>query len=321
MIRKILVWTTAAILILLAGLAVVVLLRWDRTFDAPLPAIRASTDSAVIARGRYLVYGPAHCAYCHNAAETVAALDRGEQPPLAGGFVFHLPVGTFRAPNLTPDSATGIGRLSDGAIARVLRFGVLPGGRAAVPFMAAQDLSDADLLAIVSFLRSQPPVRRAVRPHDINLLGKAVLAFVIKPIGPTGTPPAESPPPGPTVERGAYLVRVVAECTGCHTQRSQVDGSYTGPLLAGGSPIDAEGPPGFVAVPPNLTPDPRTGRIAAWSEDQFVARFRQGKLIPQSPMPWGAFSRMTDDDLRAIYRYLRTVPPVVRDAGPSLRRK
>ena len=72
-------------------------------------------------------------------------------------------------------------------------------------------------------------------------------------------------------------------------------------------------------VPPNLTPDSRTGRIAAWSEDQFVARFRQGRVIPGSPMPWNAFARMSDDDLRAIYRYLRTVPPVVHETGPSVR--
>src|SRR5512142_1661379 len=114
MFRKILLNVAAALVLLVGVMVVVVLLRWDRTFDTSLPDIRASTDSAVIARGRYLVYGPAHCAYCHDTAETVAALDRGEQPPLAGGFVFHLPVGTFRAPNLTPDSATGIGRLSDG---------------------------------------------------------------------------------------------------------------------------------------------------------------------------------------------------------------
>jgi hypothetical protein len=79
--------------------------------------------------------------------------------------------------------------------------------------------------------------------------------------------------------------------------------------------------PGVVVVPPNLTPEPKTGRIASWTEAQFVARFRQGSLIPASPMPWNAFARMTDDDLRAIYRYLRSVTPVERDPGPSLRRK
>src|SRR5512143_18747 len=109
MFRKILLNVAAALVLLIVVMVVVVLLRWDRTFDASLPDVRATTDSAVIAQGRYLVYGPAHCAYCHNTAETGPALDRGEQPPLAGGLAFHLPVGTFRAPNLTPDSQTGIG--------------------------------------------------------------------------------------------------------------------------------------------------------------------------------------------------------------------
>ena len=321
MLWKIVRRIALVLLVLIVGFVITVLVRWDRTFDVPLPDIHASTDSAVIARGRYLAYGPAHCAYCHNTAETAAALDRGEQPPLSGGLVFHLPVGTFRTPNLTPDSATGIGAVSDGQLARMVRDGVRRDGRAAVPFMNYHTLSDADLTALISFLRSQPPVSHRVPSHDVNFLGKAVMAFVIKPIGPASPPPAESPPPGPTVERGAYLVGAVAECADCHTERSMVDGHFTGPRLAGGTGLPSDVDPSVVLVPPNLTPEPRTGRIASWTEDQFVARFHQGRLIPQTPMPWNAFARMTDDDLRAIYRYLRTVPPVEHDPGPSLRRK
>lgn len=59
---------------------------------------------------------------------------------------------------------------------------------------------------------------------------------------------------------------------------------------------------------PNLTPDPKTGRIYAWSEDAFVARFEAG-IATGSPMPWRTFSRITDDDLRALYRYFRSLPP------------
>jgi mono/diheme cytochrome c family protein len=321
MIWKVLRAAIVFLVIVIVGLLGTVLVRWDRTFDAPLPEIRASKDSAVIAAGRYLAFGPAHCAYCHTTAETVPALDRGEQPPLSGGAVFALPVGTFRTPNLTPDRATGIGAVSDGQLARMLRYGVRRDGRAAVPFMNYHALSDADLTALVSFLRSQVPVSHLVPPHDVNLLGKAVLAFVIKPIGPTSAPPSESPPVGATVARGAYLVGAVAECADCHTQRSMVDGHFTGPRLAGGSPFPVEGKPGVVVVPPNLTPDPKTGRIAAWTEAQFLTRFRQGRLIPESPMPWNALGRMADDDLRAIYRYLRSVTPIERDPGPSLQRK
>jgi hypothetical protein len=70
--------------------------------------------------------------------------------------------------------------------------------------------------------------------------------------------------------------------------------------------------------PPNITADSATGRLARFTEDQFVARFRQGRLIPGSPMPWQSFSRMHEDDLRAIYRYLETVPTVRRDNGPVM---
>jgi len=63
---------------------------------------------------------------------------------------------------------------------------------------------------------------------------------------------------------------------------------------------------------------PETGRLGKMSEDQFVARFHQGRLIPGSPMPWQAFARMSDDDLRAIYRYLKSVPAVKRDNGPPV---
>jgi len=49
-----------------------------------------------------------------------------------------------------------------------------------------------------------------------------------------------------------------------------------------------------------------------------VARFRQGRVIPGSPMPWQSFSKLNEDDLRSIYRYLKTVPAVKRDNGPVM---
>jgi hypothetical protein len=71
----------------------------------------------------------------------------------------------------------------------MLRHGVKPNGRAAIPFMEFQNLSDEDLVAVVSSLRSQPAVRNAVPPSEFNALGRAVMALMIEPIGPSGTPP------------------------------------------------------------------------------------------------------------------------------------
>lgn len=306
MFRKVLLWLGAAVVAVVAILAIAISVRWDRRFQAPYPKLAASRDSAVIARGRYLVYGPAHCSDCHTAPADYASLNTGSWPALSGGGAFTIPAGTIRVPNLTPDSATGIGRRSDGEIARMLRYGVRPDGRSAIPFMEFQ-LSDADIVAVISFLRTQPPVRNPVPDRDLNLLGKAVMAFVIKPVGPSGNPPAESPPPGPTLERGAYLVTAVSNCAGCHTQRSMVTGAYTGPRLAGGSAMEAGDTAHTQLVPPDITANPGTGRVAQWTEDEFVARFRAGERIPGSPMPWQAFRRITEADVRAIYRYLRSV--------------
>jgi mono/diheme cytochrome c family protein len=321
MVKKILLGVLALLLLVIGGGALAVSLRWDRTFVAPYPDLAATPDPSVIARGRYLAYGPGVCADCHTAPADSTSLRRGEEPLLVGGREFVTPPGTFRVPNLTPDSGTGIGRRSDGELARILRYGVRADGRAALPFMAVHDMSDSDLIALLSFLRAQAPVSNAVPDHDVNFLGKVALAFMLKPTGPDAPPPRDSPLSAPTVERGAYLVKATADCAGCHTQRNMIDGSFTGPRLAGGNPFPAEGQPGFVFVPPNLTPDPNTGRMATWTEEQFVTRFRMGAGIPGSPMPWRAFGRMTDNDLRAIYRYLRSVPAVEHKTGPSLRPK
>lgn len=320
MIRKVLMGIAVGLAVIVIGFFALINARWDRTFEAPLPAITASTDSAVIARGRYLAYGPAHCAACHVAPENQQALAAGQEPPLSGGFVFDIPPGKFYARNLTPDSATGIGRRSDGELARILRHGVRADGRAAVPFMEAQDASDEDLTALISFLRSQPAVNHAVPEHQLTMLGKMVMSFMITPVGPKTTPPARTPTEV-GVERGRYMANGLASCVGCHTERSMVSGAFTGPAFAGGGVMEDHEDPKQEFVPPNLTPDSATGRIASWSEEQFVARFRAPGAYPGSPMPWSFFNKASDEDVKSIYAFLKSLAPVHRDNGPSARPK
>jgi mono/diheme cytochrome c family protein len=291
-------------------------LGWARRHDAPEPQLHATTDPDVVARGRYLVYGPAACAYCHRPKTDWPALARGEMPPLSGGHEFPLPFGAIFSSNLTADRDTGIGAASDGTIARVLRYGVRRDGRAAVPIMEFQNLSDEDLVAVLSFLRTQPSVHQQPPPHRLTFFGRLLLGVLMTPQGPTKPPPHASPS-GTTVERGEYLANDVAACVSCHTDRQS--GALVGPRFAGGQHMDFAGDTTRVLVPPNLTPDAATGRIASWSENVFVARFHSGSSsIPETIMPWGAYARMTDDDLRAIYRYLRSLPPTRRDTGPSV---
>lgn len=304
------------LLVLVASGAVFVTMRQGLTFDAPFPAVAASTDSAVIARGRYIVRDLAPCASCHSDPRQSAAVMRGDEVPLSGGFSFEIPPGTFYTRNLTPDSATGLGAVSDGAIARALRHGVGHDGRALLPFMEMQGLSDDDLQAVVSYLRTQPPVRNAVPPHEYNVLGKIVKATVLaNPVGPSETPPAKSPR-GATAENGRYLTESVSLCWSCHTERSPATGALTGPRFGGTTGFTEANDPGRSWSPPNITSDAETGRLGRMTEDQFVARFRQGRLLEGSPMPWQAFAHLAEEDLRAIYQYLRQVPPVKNEVGP-----
>jgi mono/diheme cytochrome c family protein len=313
-LKKLLIRGGAAVAVLAAALTVTTLLRERRTFAAPLPDLHASRDPAVIERGRYLVRGAAHCADCHGPPGERAALEAGADVALSGGYEFHLPVGVFRAPNITPDGGTGIGRYSDPELARMLRHGVRPDGRMVLPFMAFANLSDDDLTAVISYLRTQAPVKHAVAPHQPNLLGHLALAFVMSPKGPT-LPIVKSVPPGPTLENGRYLANSVGNCVACHSRIDLRTGAIIGTPFAGGGVHEAVGDPRKTFISPNLTPHPRWGWIASWPEDVFVARVHLGKQREGSPMPWHGIRRLGDDDLRAIYRYLRSLPPA--EGGPD----
>lgn len=296
--------------------SVVVQVRSRRTLDAPYPALHASKDPAVIERGRYLVEGPAHCGECHGAVDPPAVSRRGR--PLVGGQEFKLPVGTFRVPNITPDPETGIGNVKDEAIARMIRHGVKPDGQMALPFMPYADLSDDDITAVISYLRTQKPVKHEVAEHDINALGRIVLAFVLKPKGPSG-PTHQSVTPEPTPAYGQYLAHNVGNCVMCHTKIDERTGAFAGPVFGGGGIHEAFGNPEKKFVTPNLTPDPRWGWLQGWEEEAFVSRFKAGRVHADSPMPWESFQQMTDDDLRALYRYFKTLPPA--QTGPDPRQR
>jgi mono/diheme cytochrome c family protein len=317
-VSRVLLRLFLVVLLLACAAAAAVELRWKRRFDAPYPAIAATADPAVVARGDYIVNGAAACAYCHVPRERWSSLAKGERLALTGHHLFRLPFGDLYSPNLTPDRETGIGARSDGELARILRFGVRADGRAAFPLMDFR-LSDEDLTAVVSYLRAQPAVAHAVPAHRLSFVGKALMAFAISPVRPARMAPARSPA-GATPERGAYLANDVSSCVSCHTNRGS-NGALVGAPFGGGQRMDVAADATQVFVSPNLTPDPATSPVGAWSEDTFVARFRMGELIPGTPMPWGAFKRFTDEDLRAIYRYLHSLPPTHNPTGPAVQAK
>ncbi len=315
--KKFLKWTGLSLLFLVVALVITVWALQYKNYDAPYPEIHASKDSAVIERGRYLVTSSAHCADCHAPESLYADVALGKEVSLHGGRVFNLPLGTLQAPNITND-ATGIGDFSDQEIARSLRYGVGRDGRALFPFMPFQNLSDDDLTAVISYLRTTKPVKNDIKIRKLNPLGYVANAFLIKPVGPEGTP-QKSITPDTLVEYGQYLANSVSNCRGCHTNRDLKTGAFIGAAYAGGFHMESIiDPKNYEVVTPNITPDPQDGHIKDWSEQKFIERFRQGKLNPHSAMPWGPFKRMSDVELKAIYKYLQTLKPESNDPGPIL---
>jgi len=309
---KILKWTGIVLVVFFAGLFIFVQLTWDKKIDAPYPDIKASTDSAVIARGKYLAEGPAHCMSCHVPMDIVKDVSYGKLFPLSGGWEESIPgFGTFRAPNLTPDEETGIGKRTDAELARSIRYMVRADSKPMIPFMNYQGMSDEDLTAIISFLRSQPAVKHTVKPHEIGFMAKAVFAFgLIKAEGPKSTPPKRMEK-DTTIAYGNYLANHVANCKYCHTQYDMNTGKQTGKDFAGKGYFPAnELSEGYSFITPNLTPHPSTGVMANWSEEDFIKRFRAGRIHKISPMPWALMARMNDLELKATYRYLHSLEPV-----------
>lgn len=309
--KKVILIILGALLVFIAGVATYAMVAWDKKYDAPFPELKATTDSAMIARGRYLCYGPAHCSSCHVPMDKIDEVKAGAQIPLSGGWTLPIPPGTFRAPNLTPDPETGIGNWTDGQLARALRYLVKHDGGQLFPFMPFQEMSDDDIVAIMSFLRSQPAVKHEVTPSELSFLGKAIYAFGgMEPEGPTDTPPAHIQI-DTTIEYGKYIANSVSNCVGCHTNRDLHTGEFIGTPFAGGflMPPDAFSQ-GYAFVTPNITPDRNTGIMASWNEDAFISRFRAGRIHAGSPMPWECFAAMDTVELKAVYKYLSNLQPV-----------
>jgi mono/diheme cytochrome c family protein len=302
--KKVAKWVGITILLLVTILSVTVAMKQNTVYTAPYPEIKASTDSNIINRGKHLVFSSAHCASCHSTINADSLLQLGIEPSLSGGYKFDLEIGNIYSKNITNDKETGIGNLTDAEIARSLYYGVGSDGRAMFDFMPFHNVSESDMQAIISYLRTQKPVKNKVPEHEYNVMGKVVKAFLLKPTGPTGDIP-KTITPDTTAQYGSYLINYVGNCSGCHTQRDLITGAYIGEHLAGGNEFNEKG---SIFITPNLTTD-SSSRIFGWTYENFKQRFRTGKLVDNTPMPWDSYKRMTDDELKAIYNYLQTVKP------------
>ena len=251
----------------------------------PVPNLKVEGTSEQIARGKYIAY--IGCAGCHG--------DKGEFP-LIGGTDFAgevpLPIGSMMVPNLTQGGV--LKDRTDGELFRVLRHGIAKDGTMAV--MMAQlpyrQLSEDDTKALIAFLRSQAPVETKVKSgDDLNLLGAILFGAGMFPApDPINKNSITAPAKGMNAEYGKY-VATFGECRGCH-----------GPTMTGSPPNPAQ---------PEGVPNPRP-LVGTWTREQFIQTMRTGtkptgQKFPEQ-MPWVNASRMNDEDLSALYEYLKAKP-------------
>jgi len=271
----------------------------------PFPRARALTDvtfqatPARLARGRYLAESVTRCIRCHSEPDTTAP---GWPPRVgmegAGRVISYENGDRMVAPNLTPDAETGAGAWPDDALARAIREGVGHDGRALglpMPWESFRSLSDEDLASIIGYVRSLPPVRNPLPARELSAARLEELAEDPAPL----TAPVPERDLSDPLERGKYLVEI-SDCVGCHT--SWYSDRPVG-LFGGGNQL------GEVLFSTNITPD--SSGIGEWGEQGFRQIIHTGKGgTLHRAMPWIVFGRMTDEDLDAIYRALREVPPV-----------
>lgn len=298
----------AAVIVVLIGVGITATIGW-RPFIGP--KARPLTDRKYeptperLARGKYLTENVLSCFDCHSEREW-------EKP---GAPVLASAVGAGRvwtaegmpwlaAPNITPDKETGIGSLSDDAIARAVREGIGHDGRALFPIMpytAYRHLSDEDLASVVAYVKSLQPIRKVQPASAVPFPVKHLIKSVPQPIETSVPEPADDP-----VSRGNYLV-TVAGCSHCHTPQKQ--GKEIESLaLAGGFVLEAHGKK---VASSNITQ--HASGISYYDEKRFIEVMRTGHVgsRPLSAiMPWTIYKGMTDEDLRAMFAYLKTVKPV-----------
>jgi mono/diheme cytochrome c family protein len=271
---------------------------------------------AQVDRGKY-IFKLADCNGCHSERDFTRFAGPVVPNGTGKGTVFPpemgLP-GTVVAPNITPDKETGIGAWSDKEKIRAIRDGVGRDGKPLFPMMPShfyRAMSDRDVESLVAYMNTLAPVKNAL-PRTALPAG-----LELPPPQPAGNVP--HPDKANRVKYGEYLVTIAA-CADCHTPMGP-QGLDTAKLFAGGREFNFPG--GMRSVSANLTPDPETG-IGKWSEDQFVKRFRmyQSYVKTGAPkvephaftiMPWLMLADTDEEDLRAMYAYLRSIPAIKAD--------
>jgi mono/diheme cytochrome c family protein len=286
------------------GLSLCALISAGGSFAAVAPPPTANQQ---LERGRYLV-AAGNCVSCHTRPGGAA---------FAGGLSFGTPFGHIYSSNITPDPSTGIGQWTAAELRRAMHEGIGRGGHhlfPAFPYTSFTKVSDEDIDAIYTYLRSIPPVRYTPPANSFLFQlrwGMGVWNWLFFKPGRFQADPKQSA----EWNRGAYLVNGLGHCDACHTPRNQFMAEIESEADAGGSLSDRVADDivrRWSAV--NLT-STRTG-LAAWSLDELThylktgfAVTRAGTFGPMNDVIVNSLMNLSNEDVHAIATYLKSLPP------------
>jgi mono/diheme cytochrome c family protein len=284
----------------------------------PASRVKVEANAAQLARGKYVVEHISDCLGCHS--DHVAKFGFPVKPGTEGqgGFVFDKNLGfpgVVAAQNITPDAEFGLGKWTDGEILRAFREGVDRKGDALFPMMPYQHLrnmSDDDAHAVVAYLRTLKPIRKSVPAKHIDFPVNLFVKFAPKPVDGK----VNAPDPHNGVAYGKYLT-TIGGCYECHTPHDDKNALIAEKAFSGGWQMKGPWGRNFTA---NLTPAAGT-YMARATKEEFIGRFKAfaSMSVENAPavpaghntiMPWLAFAGMTENDLGAIYDYLKTIKPI-----------
>ena len=276
--------------------------------------VTQSASAELVQRGEY-VARQADCVACHS-------IPKGT--PFSGGLEMGTPLGSIFATNVTPDKETGIGNYTLADFDRAVRHGVTPDGRRlypAMPYPSYVKMNDEDIRALYAFfMNGVVPVNQPNKPTEIEwpMNMRWPLALWNAVFTESGTYVQKSSQ-DEVWNQGAYLVQAAGHCGSCHTPRSITMSEKaldeSSPLYLSGALLD-----GWYA--PSLRQDHNTG-LGRWSEDDIFQFLKNGRN--RHAVVFGSMSEaynnslafMTDGDLHAIGRYLKSLPgDPVRDGQP-----
>ncbi len=304
-----------AVVIILIAVAAACYLKFVLPNVGPSPDMKVEITPGRVARGEYLAKHVTICIDCHSKRDW--SIFSG--PPIEGTFgmggeifdrKFGFP-GVYYATNITPEE---IGNHTDGELFRAITTGVTSHGKAIFPVMPFHYygmMDEEDIKSIIAYLRTLPPVKNKV-PESVS---DFPMNFIINTL-PHKSNLTKLPLKIKVAAYGKYLVTAAA-CVDCHSPIKN-GRLVAGAEFSGGREFPF--PDGSIVRSSNITPDEETG-IGALKDEMFIHYFRMHSdsatvhthLKPgsfNSIMPWTMYGGMTDEDLTAIFTYLKTLRPV-----------